>query len=465
MARMSSMRTGLAVAGIAVTALMGAGTPAQGAVTAPQAAALGTQAYVYGFPLMEFLRVRATTTSVPCPTPTAEAPVNTLGIAGSFPGPDDRTVVQPNVDTLYAVAQLDLGDGPVVLAHPDMGDRYFVLQFLDPYTNTVAYVGQRTTGSSAGRFAITWSGAPGAAPAGTTPIVVPSRRIWMIGRVLAGDPADQLAARALMRQFTLTPPNGAPPDPDCEPQPPVTAPRRTGIDFLDGLSAAMEENPPPARDATFLQRLAAIGVGPGRRVGQARLRPDARAALSRAVTATDHAMPTLVEAQQLRGALTRRGWMIPPANIGDYGRDYVTRAGVAQVGLGANTPEEAAYATAQLDLRGRRLDGRRRYALRFGPGQEPPAGAFWSLTLYDEDGFLADVPEDRHAIGSSRPGLERRPDGSIAVVFSRERPAAPDVNWLPTPPGRFIVTLRIYRPAPSVLSGAWRPPGIVPAVG
>lgn len=462
---MSSMRTGLAVAGIAVTALLGAGAPARSAVTAPQAAALGTQAYVYGFPLMEFLRVRATATSVPCPTSTAEAPVNALGIAAGFPGPQDRTVVQPNVDTLYAVAQLDLGAGPVVLGHPDMGDRYFVFQFLDPYTNTVAYVGQRTTGASAGRFAITWSGGPGAAPAGTTPVVVPSRRIWMIGRVLATDSADQLAARALMRRFTLTPPGGATPNPDCEHQPPVPAPRRTGIDFLDGLSAAMEDNPPPARDAAFLQRFTAIGVGPGRRVGQARLGPVVRAVLSRAVTATDHAMPKLVEAQQFRGALARRGWMVPPANIGDYGRDYVTRAGVAQVGLGANTPEEAAYSTAQLDVRGRRLDGRRTYALRFGPGQEPPAGAFWSLTLYDEAGFLADVPEDRHAIGSSRPGLHRRPDGSIAVVFSRERPSAPDVNWLPTPRGRFLVTLRIYRPGPSALSGAWRPPGIEPAAG
>ncbi|MFA9270572.1 MAG: DUF1254 domain-containing protein, partial [Baekduiaceae bacterium] len=250
----------MGLAGAALAAACGA-APAQAAVSAPRAAALGVQAHVYGLPLMESLRVRATKTSVGCATDEGNAPVNAFSHARAFSGPENRTVIAPNVDTLYSIAHLDLGAGPVVLSHPDMGSRYFVFQLVDPYTNVVGYVGSRTTGASAGRFAITWSGGPGAAPAGTTPVVVPSRRIWMIGRVLATDSADQLAARALMRRFTLTPPGGATPDPDCEHQPPVPAPRRTGIDFLDGLSAAMEDNPPPARDAAFLQRFTAIGVG------------------------------------------------------------------------------------------------------------------------------------------------------------------------------------------------------------
>ena len=139
-------------------------TSAQAAeVTPAQAAALGQQAYLYGFPLLETLRVRATATSVRCADGRGNAPVNRFSTAERFATPADRTVVLPNVDTLYSLAQLDLGRGPVVLSHPSMGRRYFVFEFLDAYTNVVGYAGTRTTGTRAARFAITWSGHPGRA--------------------------------------------------------------------------------------------------------------------------------------------------------------------------------------------------------------------------------------------------------------------------------------------------------------
>lgn len=456
-------RRALAGATAGVLAALCGASPAQAAVNPVRAADLGVQAYVYGLPLMESMRVRATMTSIPCADEEGNAPVNAFSHAGGFPGPENRTIVAPNVDTLYSITHLDLGDGPVVLGHPDMGSRYFVFQLLDPYTNTVAYIGSRTTGSKAGRFAITWTGAPGAAPEGTTPVTVAHRRIWIIGRTLAGDPADQLAARSAMRRYTLTPPGGAPPGTDCDtPAPkPTEAPRLTGLAFLDGLSAAMEDNPPPARDAAFLRRLTAIGVGPGRRASQAGLSRLARTVLDRAVRQIDRGMQPLADAVQTGRAVSGRGWSTTPANIGDYGTDYIVRAGVAQIGLGANTQEEAIYRTALFDSRGDRLDGRRSsYRLRFRPGEEPPNDAFWSLTVYDDEGFLVDAPEGRYAVSSSRPPLVRRPDGSVEIVFSRTRPADPQVNWLPVPPQRFRAYLRIYAPRSAALTGGWRPPAI-----
>jgi hypothetical protein len=456
-------RRAFAGATAAVLAALWGGAQAQAAVNPVRMTDLGVQAYVYGLPLMEFLRVRETMTSIPCADAEGNAPVNAFSHADGFSGPENRTIVAPNVDTLYSIAHLDLGDGPVVLGHPDMGSRYFVFQLLDPYTNTVAYVGSRTTGSKAGRFAITWTGAPGAAPEGTTPITVEHRRIWIIGRTLAGDRADQLAANGLMRQYRLTPPGGVPAVADCDDPnfKPAAARRPAGLAFLDGLSAAMEDNPPPARDAAFLRRLAPIGVGPGRRVVQARLNPLSRTALDRAVRQVDRAMPSLADAVQIGRAVRGRGWTTTPANIGDYGTDYLIRAGVAQIGLGANTPEEALYRTALFDSRGRALDGRRSsYRLRFRPGQEPPNDAFWSLTVYDDDGFLVDAPEGRYAVGSSRPPLARRADGSVEIVFSRTRPADPQANWLPVPAQRFRAYLRIYAPRSAALTGAWRPPPI-----
>src|SRR5215210_9013612 len=175
-----------AVVALAAAGAMAAGAgPAGAAVTPEQATALGREAYLYGFPLLEFLRVRRTATSVRCPDARGNAPVNSLSTATHFAGPQDRTVVAPNVDTLYSIAHLDLGRGPVVLSHPDMGDRYFVFQLLDPYTNVIGYVGTRTTGSRAGRFAITWSGHRGARVTGARLVRSPARRVWVIGRTLA----------------------------------------------------------------------------------------------------------------------------------------------------------------------------------------------------------------------------------------------------------------------------------------
>ena len=107
-------------------------------------------------------------TSVKAPDGKGNAPVNALANARAFARPSDRTVVAPNHDTLYSLAQLDLGKGPIVLSHPDMGRRYFDFEFVDPYTNVIGYVGTRTTGTHAGRVQIAWTEKPGkAAPGGS----------------------------------------------------------------------------------------------------------------------------------------------------------------------------------------------------------------------------------------------------------------------------------------------------------
>jgi hypothetical protein len=98
----------------------------------------------------------------------------------------------------------------------------------------------------------------------------------------------------------------------------------------------------------------------------------------------------------------------------------------------------------------------------FPRGQTPPNRAFWSLTMYTLDGFLVPNAEHRYAIGSTHPPLVKRRDGSVVVAVQHDRPAEKDVNWLPAPQAPFRMSLRIYRPEPSVLNGAWKPPPIEP---
>lgn len=425
-----------------------------------QAAVLAAQSYIYGYPLMEYERVRALSTNL-----------NTIVNRTSFASPEDLPDPywgaigggrRPNVDTLYSIAQLDLSDGPVVLSVPDMGDRYYSFQITDPYTNVVGYIGSRTTGSAAGQYALTWEGGPQVDVPGAQTVTVADSSIMLLGRTLAGDVADQQQAIALMNQYAISPSPGGPPVVIPQPAP--------GIDLLDAISEAMELNPPPARDAAQLAAMAQIGVGPGLRVADAGLGPLALLAADLAVKLTAALLPSLAEFRQLGSAVQNRGWAIPDAAIGDYGTDYLLRAGVAEVGLLANTPDEATYSSALLDGNLAPLSGYNTYYLHFEPGQTPPADAFWSVTMYDGQGFLVSNPLKQYSVSSSRPQeLVTRPDGSVDIIVSLADPADPGANWLPAPAGPINPYLRIYVPEESVLDGTWTVPGLrwqwsIPAV-
>ncbi len=422
---------------------------AGGFVGPVRAAIIAAQAYIYGYPLMEYERVRQTTESL-----------NTIYSLTSFANPDVDPIwkaigggKRPNTDTFYSLAELDLSGGPVVLSIPDMGDRYFSFQLTDPYTNVVGYIGSRTTGSGPGKYALVWSGGPqGDIPPDAQVVQVPYSSILMLGRTLAGDAADQQQAIALIDQYSLTPTGGSAPS---GPQP------KPGLAYLDAISAAMAANPPPARDAPALATLARIGVGPGLTVAGSNLGPVARLAADLAVKAPAALLPALANLTQLVSAVQHQGWAIPDSSIGNFGTNYLLRAGVAQVGLIANTPDEAMYSSALLDSRLLPLNGCSSYELHFAPGQAPPSDAFWSVTVYDGDGNLVQNPENRYSVSSSRPDeLVTRPDGSIDIIFSTTDPGDPTANWLPIPTGSFGVYLRNYVPQQAALDGSWTPPGI-----
>src|SRR4051812_14684052 len=353
------------------------------APTRDEAVQAGRDAYNYGFPLIDFLRIRRENTSVKAPDMRGNAPLNLFSHAPSFAQPQDRTVVAPNVDTLYSIAQLDLGKGPIVLSHPNMRKRYFVFELVDPYTNVVGYVGSRTTGTKANSFAIAWTGRRNEKPPhGVRTIRSPYRRLWVIGRTLATEtPADLKAARGLQRRYTLTPLkrlDNPPKPPHGKPGKPVHATNPTGLEFFDALGDAMKTNPPPKRDRPLLKRLRRFGIGPGRHPTKADLPKDVRDGLADGYSAQSSELPNATRLQILDAARATGGWYMPPSNIGDYGTDYLFRAQVAVVGIGANTPPEAVYPSALADADGNLFDATKRYRLTFPKGEAPPAKAFWS---------------------------------------------------------------------------------------
>jgi len=419
-----------------------------------RAAILAAQAFIYGYPLLEFERARAEVEEL-----------NTIYSLTSFANPDVDPVWQaigggkrPNTDTFYSLAYLDLSDGPVVLSIPDMGDRYFSFQLTEPWISVAAYIGSRTTGPGPGRYAITWSGGPPVEFHDDVEVVeVPYASMLMLGRTLAGDAADQAIAIELMKQYTLTP-TGQPNDP------PFFVPAsRNGVDILNTISNAMAVNPAPAIDGPKLAQLAKIGVGPGLQISDANLGFFSTIAVDLAVRATSAVLPLLANLIQYTSALQNRGWAIPNPSIGDYGTDYLFRAGVAEVGWVANTPEEATYYPGLLGRYLLPLFGFPSRVLHFAPGETPPVDAdgFWSVTVYDGNGNLYKNPANRYSVSNSRPEeLVYQPDGSLTIVFSHKDPGDPDVNWLPVPLGFFEAYLRMYVPSEEILTGTWKAPGI-----
>ena len=416
-------------------------------------AILAAQAYIYGYPLMEYERVRA-----------AAPTLNTMINLTTFANPDVAPIWQaigggkrPNVDTFYSVAELDLSNGPVVLSIPDMGSRYYSFQLTDPYTNVTGYINSRTYGSGPGLYAITWSGGPQVTVPGATVVTVPYASMLMLGRTLAGDTADQQTAISLINQYTLTPPAGFNPPNDA-----ILPANSSGIAYLNGISDAMTQNPPPAADADILARIARIGVGVGLQVADANLGILSTIAADIAVKVTAAILPALAQLQQTVSALQHHGWAIPNENIGNFGTDYLFRAGVAQVGLVANTQDEAMYEAGLLDSWYLPLNGWfSSYKLHFNAGQLPPADAFWSITVYDADGKLVPNTAGQYSVSNSRPSqIVYGPDGSLDIIFSKTDPGDPNANWLAIPNGGFSAYLRMYLPEQSALDRTWVPPAI-----
>ena len=70
---------------------------------------------------------------------------------------------------------------------------------------------------------------------------------------------------------------------------------------------------------------------------------------------------------------------------------------------------------------GKPLDGANRYVLRFEKGATPPVDAFWSITLYDPEGFQVANVLNRFAVSSWMP-FRQNADGSLDAVFPEREP-------------------------------------------
>lgn len=416
-------------------------------------ARIAAQAYVYALAPLEEQRV------------IDNFPPNVLLNVTQLSTPAQRLVVAPNVDTLYTTARLDLAAGPLVLHVPAERGRYYTMQLLDAYTNSFAYVGRRATGTGAGDWAIAGPGWHGPLPRGVHRIDAPTRTVWLLGRTLVGGPGDLAAAKAVQRGYALSRPGGD------APIPPVFLARSTlmplplpqGLSLFDALGATLASNPPAAAaQRGLLAGFASVGIGPGSSPSTDAAAAPRRPFLLAGIQSAQRSLARYAARIANASERAHNGWLLPPCGVGNFGRNYLLRAYVANHALAANVPAEAIYPFAFVDHVGRKLTGARRYQVHFAPGELPPVRAFWSLTMYDASIFLVPNAIDRYAVSDRTAGLRRNRDGSLDVYLQRTAPrlAARRANWLPSPAGTFELALRLYQPKPVVLRGRWPLPTV-----
>jgi hypothetical protein len=226
--------------------------------------------------------------------------------------------------------------------------------------------------------------------------------------------------------------------------------------FFAYAAELLKVNPPHITDEPIIAQLKKIGIEPGKSFEMDKADPAIRDALAKAPEEGQQLMawklPTL--------ARVANGWSMNTDTMGVYGNYYLKRAIIAQAGLGADLPQDAIYPINLADETGKPLDGANKYTLHFVKDDIPPANAFWSVTLYDSQGFQVPNSLNRFAVSSWMP-FKYNADGSLDLYFQNENPGADkEANWLPAPKEPFNLTMRIYAPKSEALTGKWNPPPV-----
>ena len=417
-------------------------------------------AYVYAFPLviMDATKISATNTEE---VDSEKAPVNQFIHSVALADAQFRTVVTPNVDTIYSQVWYDLSEEPMVYELPET-DRFCKVQVLDGWTNTAAVL------DKAGAYAITLSTWEGELPEGVTRIDVPTSMAWSITRIVLSGEEDLPNVYAIQEKMKLMPlsdyisgdiyepPKGSySEENDYIPVDKVLS--MDPVTFFNKANELMVKNSPAAADKEMLEKIAAVNIGPGMEFDTSVLTGDV--AENWKTMLTEIQLKLIKEGQKFSKKLGQWDYFGEP--IGDFNTEYAYRALVALAGLGANTVEVALYPKIEQDADGNTLTGEKSYLLHFESYPQVLEGGFWSVTAYGDDDFLIDNPIDRYCI-NDRSGLQANDDGSVDIILSEDAPEN-TTNWLPVGDGGFHLYMRIYTPDMDALD-TWTAPTITEIV-
>lgn len=433
-----------------------------------EAYSIGLAAYCFFYSLITMDVTRRQCVNLPAGKKPGFGPANSFSHMRAYPDASFKAVVRPNFDTLYSSAWLDLTHEPVIVSVPDSGGRYYLLPMLDMWSDVFAVPGWRTSGTGAQKYAVVPPGWSGSIPQGIQRIDAPTPFVWIIGRIKTDGPDDYKSVNAMQDGMSITPisqwpdnsvarPHQTDPTVDMITPPLEQVNNMSAKAFFARGAELLKQHKPHLTDWSLLSRLARVGFVVGNDFDLDTVEPSIAREFARGAADGLELMRRKISSM----GRPVNGWLMNTDTMGVYGDYYLKRGMVAMVGLGANQPEDAIYPLNYADADGQPVQGTNNYVLHFAADQLPPVDAFWSVTMYDADGFQVANPIDRFAISSWMP-LKKNADGSLDIYIQHENPG-PDKqsNWLPSPSsGTLGITMRLYAPQSSALNGDWAPPAI-----
>ncbi len=436
-----------------------------GALTAADARSIAKDAYIFGVPMLgEYKTMYAF--SIDKNNSQYKGPFDSiLNFARVFT-PADTAFVTPNSDTPYSFAGLDLRAEPAVITIPKMEkNRYFVFQLMDLYTFNFAYIGSRTTGNDGGTYLIAGPGWSGDTPKGISKTFqAETQFVSVVGRTQLFNPADLPNVKRIQAQYKVQPLHdflhtaapAAPPAPDWPK--PISPAEQTSLAFFNQLAFLLQfAMPPHSSEVELRNQFAKIGIVPGKPYDASSFSPEVQAALKAGI---DDGQKAIDAKRASMGGKTDTLF-----GSREYLKnDYLARATGTEMGIGANSRDEALYPILDKDSDGQTLDGsKHNYTLHFAKGQTPPVNAFWSLTMYNLPGqLLVKNPMNRYLINSPMlPQLKTDADGGLTIYIQADSPGKDkEANWLPAPKAPFMLTMRYYWPKPELLNDEWKSPPV-----
>ena len=381
-------------------------------------------------------------------------------------------VVAINVDTLYVSSYLNLSGEPVILTIPESpADLSYSVLMLDPYGDKISQ--SAITPPAPGKFALYGPGFKGTLPADVTPVPLPVNYLALIFRVDKFTNGVDLTSEAnSFRMAVRTQPLCAYLGQSC---PPGTPPGGVADIVREAAFAFPFKTTADtliARDPILFLRMLQIAVlskrTPPMSPDVQELSNEFNALFAKVhIDRSEFARGTRAAHEAIvNDYLNHTGptnW-ITYANIGVWAPDeYIQRSSITEFIQYANDHNTAAYYHVFKDGDGAPLDGNdpNGYVLTFSAKKIPAAKRFWSLTAYTPEAIeLVPNEANKYVVASYIPP-EQNDNGSITIYMTRQLPPGVNMaNWLPIPPGRFNVMLRVYGPEGSVKENTYVPPAI-----
>ena len=438
---------------------------AQSGLTPAEVRAIAKEAYIYGYPMVDNLRVQYAYFTDRSKSE-YKAPYNQLFNIPRVFTPDDRAIQTPNSDTPYSWIGLDLRTEPIVFTVPAIAEeRYWSLQLIDLHTHNFAYLGTRTTGNGGGSYMVAGPSWKGETPKGIAKVINSETDIASAQfRTQLFNPNDIENVKQIQSQYLVQPLSAFLGRPAPMQAPAITFPKplsaaeqKSSLEFFNSLNFGLQFAPVHPSETALMARFVRINVGAGKKFDANVLSPKIREAVEQGI-ADAWAECEATKQQVVAGTLASGDVF----GTRDYLKNnYAYRMLAAVLGIYGNSKQEAMYPAYYADADGTPLSGANSYTLRFAPGQEPPVEAFWSITMYEEPNkWLVANPLSRYLLNSTMLAqFKRDADGGLSLYMQNAAPGKDkEANWLPAPKGPFSVIMRLYIPKAEALDGKWVAP-------